>query len=236
MKAQQKLGQRRDGFKKIVFILAGVLMLAGLFTGEKVEAKSASLEGTKIESTLLHERRFAFLGLRAWNEGVNFDEVDGEEKLKESIWKIVFNIATLVLQVMGYIAVLIIAYGGFLYLISAGDPGKAEKGRKTIINAVIGLALAMSASIVTSIVVDVAKEARAGSMSEFITSILNRVFLWAGIIAGIMVVYGGISYTKSVGEPAKVQKARQTLVFAAIGLAIVLLSAAIVNLIAGTIK
>lgn len=236
MKVQQKLGQRRDGLKKIAFVLAGALMLTGIFTGEKVEAKSANLVEIKAGSTLLHEHSFAFLGLRAWNEGVNFDEVDGEEKLKESIWKIVFNIATLVLQIMGYIAVLIIAYGGFLYLISAGDPGKAEKGRKTIVNAVIGLALAMSASIVTSIVVDVAKEARAGSMSEFITSILNRVFLWAGIIAGIMVVYGGISYTKSVGEPAKVQKARQTLVFAAIGLAIVLLSAAIVNLIAGTIK
>lgn len=68
------------------------------------------------------------------------------------IWKIVLNIVEIMLQLVGYASVGFIMYGGFLYLTSAGQPDKATAGRKTILNAIIGLVLSFfSVAIVTLI-------------------------------------------------------------------------------------
>ena len=46
-----------------------------------------------------------------------------------------------------------------------------------------------------------------------------------------MMIMGGISYVTSVGNPQKVSKAKNTIMYAAIGLIITLVAAAIVNLV-----
>ncbi|MDH4358352.1 MAG: hypothetical protein OEV37_00165 [Candidatus Berkelbacteria bacterium] len=43
------------------------------------------------------------------------------------------------LYVLGSITVIVLIYGGILYLSSGGDVEKAERGKKTIIGAIIGL-------------------------------------------------------------------------------------------------
>lgn len=43
------------------------------------------------------------------------------------------------LYVLGSITVIVLIYGGILYLSSGGDVEKAEKGKKTLIGAIIGL-------------------------------------------------------------------------------------------------
>lgn len=59
------------------------------------------------------------------------------------IWKIVLNIIEIVLQLIGYIAVGFIIFGGYRYMISAGSPDGMVKARKTITNAVIGLVISI---------------------------------------------------------------------------------------------
>ncbi|MDB5184877.1 MAG: hypothetical protein JWN38_685 [Candidatus Saccharibacteria bacterium] len=56
------------------------------------------------------------------------------------------------------------------------------------------------------------------------------------LVAIGFVVYGGISYMTSQGEPDKTGQARSTITNALIGLAIAIMSAAIVNFIAGRIN
>lgn len=60
------------------------------------------------------------------------------------IWKIVLNIVEDLLQVVGYATTAYIMYGGFLMMTSNGSPDKAARGRKTIMNAAIGLVVALS--------------------------------------------------------------------------------------------
>jgi len=43
------------------------------------------------------------------------------------------------LYIMGSLAVIVLIYGGILYLSSGGDAEKAEKGKKTVFGAVIGI-------------------------------------------------------------------------------------------------
>jgi hypothetical protein len=50
-----------------------------------------------------------------------------------------------------------------------------------------------------------------------------------------MVIFGGIQYVTSNGNPTQAQKARQTIMYSIIGLGIVIFSAAIVNLVVGAI-
>ncbi|HEY5138590.1 MAG TPA: pilin [Methylococcales bacterium] len=60
---------------------------------------------------------------------------------------------SLTFEVAGSIALLMIVIGGFRYIIASGDPNSVSQAKKTILYAVIGLLVSMSAySIVTIII------------------------------------------------------------------------------------
>ncbi|HET8884020.1 MAG TPA: pilin [Candidatus Saccharimonadales bacterium] len=63
--------------------------------------------------------------------------------LSNFIWTIALNIIEFILQLVGYIAVGFIIYGGFKYMTSAGSPDGMVKARKIIMNAVIGLLISI---------------------------------------------------------------------------------------------
>ncbi|MBD3270086.1 PKD domain-containing protein [Candidatus Peregrinibacteria bacterium] len=55
----------------------------------------------------------------------------------------ILNVTNFALGFLGLIAVVIVIYGGITYVISAGDPEKAGKGKKAILFAAIGLIIVM---------------------------------------------------------------------------------------------
>ena len=65
--------------------------------------------------------------------------------------------------------------------------------------------------------------------------ILNAIIGVIGIVAVIMIILGGISYTTSQGDPGKTKKARDTILYGVIGLIVVLLAFAIVNFVLGAL-
>ncbi|MCK4919010.1 MAG: hypothetical protein KAS01_01355 [Candidatus Pacebacteria bacterium] len=65
----------------------------------------------------------------------------------------IINMTNWILGFVGLIAVLMIIYGGVLYLTSAGDDSKAENGKKTISYALIGLVVAGFAYAIVKVVV-----------------------------------------------------------------------------------
>lgn len=69
--------------------------------------------------------------------------------------------------------------------------------------------------------------------SEDLTAGLNRVFFWAGVIAVIMIVVAGIQYITSNGDSTKVVTAKYAIFYSAVGLVVVLLAFAIVNIVLG---
>ena len=64
------------------------------------------------------------------------------------------NIVKIFLGFLGILAVLLIAYGGFLWMTAAGDPDKVIKAKKVIIAAVIGLVIIFSAFAIASFVIN----------------------------------------------------------------------------------
>lgn len=74
-------------------------------------------------------------------------------------------------------------------------------------------------------------EGTSDDLPGLIVGILNAIIAISGIIAVIFVLIGGINYMTSAGDSAKLQKAKNTILYACIGMIIAVLSFAIVNFV-----
>lgn len=66
-----------------------------------------------------------------------------------------------------------------------------------------------------------------------IANIIYWLLVFAGSVALFFIIFSGIKFLTSQGDPKQVEGARKTLTWAIAGLALILLSFAIVNIIAG---
>jgi hypothetical protein len=73
------------------------------------------------------------------DEGCNLDYIAVSGRVGLAIIEIMLRLASIV-------SVGFVAYGGFKYIISQGEPDNAKSARKTIINALIGLVITMIAT------------------------------------------------------------------------------------------
>lgn len=67
--------------------------------------------------------------------------------------------------------------------------------------------------------------------NDTVSNVLKAVFGFAGGIALIMVVIGGLRYINSLGNPQNVAKAKDTILYAVIGLVVCILGFAIVSFV-----
>lgn len=100
------------------------------------------------------------LGIPPWYRGLTDDNEKscaiktpkGSNGISGFIWKIVLNIIEIAIVITAYIAVFFILYGGFQFLVGGSNPSLIEKARKSILNAVIGLVIAMSAIAIINLI------------------------------------------------------------------------------------
>jgi hypothetical protein len=74
-----------------------------------------------------------------------------------------------------------------------------------------------------------------GNLTTGITNILNAIIGVIGLVAVIFIIIGGVNYMTSNGDPQKTKKAKDTILYATIGLIICALAFAIVNFVIRTI-
>lgn len=188
----------------------------------------------------------SFLGLSPWNCGVG--TINSEDSLKSGIWIIASNVATDITIIAAYLVLGYVIYGGYLYTFSGGDPGKVASGKKTLAQAFIGLAIVMSANLIMGSI-RIALVGSSGNIGNCATGVdacvsttdlVNNLVNWftaiAGVASAIFLVYGGISYMTSAGDPGKVQKSKQMILYSLIGLAIVALAVVITAFVSNTIR
>lgn len=65
----------------------------------------------------------------------------------------------------------------------------------------------------------------------YIGAVINAVLGLVGIVAVVVMIIGGISFIASQGDPGKVTKARNTILYGIIGIVVALLAFAIVNFV-----
>lgn len=105
-----------------------------------------------------------FLTFRPWHAGLEKDEKcrimapnveEDSDALTVFVWTIVLNVLADLFGAVGYLAVGFLIYGGYMYVIARGDPGKVARGKKTIVSAIIGLVIAILATTISSTIVNI---------------------------------------------------------------------------------
>lgn len=187
--------------------------------------------------------RGGFLGLYSWDCNVNISD---DTSLKSGIWMIATNVAVDIAIIATYLIIGYVIYGGYLYTFSGGDPSKVATGKKTLTQAFIGLAITMCASVIMG-AIRIALVGGSGDMSncvsascvkpdEMVANLVGWVTGIAGIVSAVFLVYGAIQYITSAGDPGKLKKAKETILYSLIGLAIVALATVIIAFVSSTIR
>lgn len=214
--------------KKIIknFLVVCVMIIATL-------SVTASL---RTESVYAESSCRYLIGMRSWDCDVG--AWNSEDAIAANIRQIIFNVGEAISTVASYLALGFVIYGGYKYMMSSGDPGKIMSGKKILTRAIIGLAITMLAKVIFNAMI-AAMGSEQLTMEDSI-NLLRNLFTWftsiAGIVAVIFMIIGGITYMTSAGDPAKLQKAKRTLIYAGIGLVIVALSAVIINFVMGIVQ
>ena len=82
---------------------------------------------------------------------------------------------------------------------------------------------------------DLPNSGSSGVTSGNLTNVLYWIYAMGGIIAVAVIVYAGIKYVASQGEPTKTKQASQIIAYALIGLIVVLLAGAITAFVSNII-
>ena len=70
-------------------------------------------------------------------------------------------------------------------------------------------------------------------LMDVVARIINVVIGIVALVAVVMLIVGGVSYTTSAGGASKVKKAKDTILYGIIGVVVALLAFAIVNFVIG---
>lgn len=213
----------KNFFKKsAVFsaILIAIFITIGVTTPDSAHARAVSDCGT------------TFLGMKPWDCGIN-TSMGSEVDLTNNIVIIATNILSDITVIAAYLILGYIIYGGYLYMFSSGDPGKAINGKRTLSHAFIGLAIVASAYAIFGAIrialignnslgsCDITSGTTCVDDSTLVTNLIQWFIGMGGVVAAIFVVVGGWGYITAGGDPGKLQKAKTTILYALIGLIIV---------------
>jgi len=183
-------------------------------------------------------------------------DVTDPNKIEErfhNIGNIISALLPYLFTIAAMLALLFLILGGIKYMLAQGDPKQLDAAKNTITGAIIGLIIILAIGIIFFLISAVFKINVLGqlttpayaqidirqyppfnqfdSMGQFFTGIIYFAVAAAALIFFSMIVWGGIRYLNSGGDPENVEKARNTLTGAGIGLLIVVASLVIIEVI-----
>ncbi|MDR2524317.1 MAG: pilin [Candidatus Nomurabacteria bacterium] len=82
---------------------------------------------------------------------------DGKTNTVNSVWGMAGQVVTWMLIAVGIICVVFIIIGGIKFTTSGGDPEKAKSARKTLLFAIIGLAVCLLATLIVNLTINVSE-------------------------------------------------------------------------------
>lgn len=150
------------------------------------------------------------------------------------------SVLSAIQKIVVVLALVFIAIGAVMILVSAGSPETVEKGKKTITMAIVGLAIGIAApSILKELGVILnwnsgavsvpGSVSSALSLSQIALNVLHFLLGIIGVLALIMLVIGGIMYLTSAGDEERVESGKKIFKYSLIGIVVVMASMVIVK-------
>lgn len=145
--------------KKLRTIFLSALFIFGL------ASPVLALAAPQVASVSAKDCEARVLGIPPWYRGLTNNngstcDLKGPNDvggIGNYIWKIVLNGIEMAIVIAAYVTIFFILYGGFLFITGGDKPGQVEKARTTILNAVIGLIIAMAAIALTNLIFSIIK-------------------------------------------------------------------------------
>lgn len=72
-----------------------------------------------------------------------------------NIQDIIISVVKFILSFLGLLAIIIIIYGGFLWMTSRGNDDQVSQAKSTITAGLIGLVIIIAAYVITNVVIDI---------------------------------------------------------------------------------
>lgn len=179
----------------------------------------------------------SFFSFPTWNQYLECEadgSIDQDAFELNNVWLIAVAILDIILRVGAFVAFVMIIYGGFKYITSQGAPDATASARRTLISAIAGLVISIFATVAVRFSIGLlsggASTTEGGitvpgdgqADASNISTVFNLVYAIAGVVAVIYIVIGGIKFTTSTGDPGKVTSARNTIIYALVGLVVVI--------------
>lgn len=207
-----------------------------------------------------------FLGLEPWYHylTVQYDkttkacEVTSFQLLgsHSGILLVLLAVVDDLLRIAGLVAVFFVIYAGIRYITSQGSPDQTSQALSTLINALIGLAIALVAIGLVSYLgsqigtgngsngtvvaggklnLSSLPNPTGAASGSIIQTVLQIVFALVGALSFLFIVIGGMKYIFSSGDPKSTSQAQGTIIYALVGLVVAIVAESIVSLVIGKI-
>ncbi len=171
--------------------------------------------------------------------------------LGDSIEEVIISLAQGFMGIVVVFAVFFIIYGGLVLVLSGGNQERIKKGKSTVLWAILGMAGIASLYQVLSFVVTLLRpdEGTPGVLSNpilggnpnaflgDIVTVVTQAFLALSIFATLVtVIWAGYFYLFSAGNAERIKTAQSVLLWAILGIAIIIASFSILSFTVTTIR
>jgi hypothetical protein len=178
-----------------------------------------------------------------------------------SVNQLIGRIGGFTLMTLGAIAIIAIIMAGLKYITSGGDEKKAETGKKALLFAIFGIIIASLSVMLIQVTIKEIQHisgvfpspsstdikiptSRTGPTAEIINiigqdglawNLIRLAAYWAQAVAVFYVIYASYLYMMSFGDESKAEAGKKTLIWALIGLAVVLSANIILRVLTGIV-
>lgn len=152
------------------------------------------------------------------------------------IWSIGFAVLEGITATIGLLGVLFVLWGGVKYMTSQGSPDGTAQARKTIVAAIAGIVIGASSTVFVQFAFRTLGATGLGTRpgsdgSSAVQAVLGVAYGAIGAIAVIYIVIGAIKFATSTGDPGKAASARNTIIYALVGLVVAIAAGTITDFV-----
>jgi hypothetical protein len=153
------------------------------------------------------------------------------------------------LRLAGIAAVIFVLVAGVRYVTSQGKPDATAKAQASLLNAIVGLAISVIAIAIVSFLgaqlggktgttttgtaVSIESLPHVGATDDLVDKLIGITIGVVGALALLFIVIGGYRYVISQGNPQAVAQAKNTILYALIGLIVAISAQVIVSFVIG---
>ncbi|MFA9262372.1 MAG: pilin [Undibacterium sp.] len=140
-------------------------------------------------------------------------------------------------KLIATLAIIMIVFGGLIYITSAGDSNRTEWAKRCIVGALIGLGLGIAAPMFFKEIADllgwvpVGLPAAPNTLLGTAMGVVNFLLSVIGVIAIIMLVIGAFTYLTAAGDESRIDTGKEIVKYSVIGITVALAALVLIRLV-----